>query len=52
MTPGIFQGYDQKFGVKVEIFLQKREVAILSPSKISENLNFFTKIQIFENFAG
>ena len=29
---------------KVEIFLEQREVAFLSPSKICENLNFSTKI--------
>ena len=38
--------------VKVEIFLEQREVAFLSPSKICENLNFSTEIQIFGNFAG
>ena len=37
--------------VKVEIFLEHREVAFLSPSKICKNLNFSTKIQIFANFA-
>ena len=37
---------------KVEIFLEQREVAFLSPSKIGENLNFSTEIQIFANFAG
>ena len=37
---------------KVELFLEKREVAFLSPSKICENLNFSTEIQIFANFAG
>ena len=37
---------------KVEIFLAPREVAFLSPSKIWENLNFSTEIQIFANFAG
>ena len=37
---------------KVKIFLEKRDVAFLSPSKICEILNFSTKIQIFENFAG
>ena len=37
---------------KVEIFLEQREVAFLSPSKIRENLNFSTEIQIFANFAG
>ena len=39
-------------GFKVEIFLEQREVAFLSPSKICENLNFSTEIQIFANFAG
>jgi hypothetical protein len=38
--------------VKVEIFLEQREVAFLSPSKICENLNFSTEIQIFANFSG
>ena len=38
--------------VKVEIFLEQREVAFLSPSKICENLNFSREIQIFSNFAG
>jgi hypothetical protein len=37
---------------KVEIFLEQREVAFLSPSKICEHLNFSTEIQIFANFAG
>ena len=37
---------------KVEIFLEQREVAFLSPSKICETLNFSTEIQIFSNFAG
>ena len=37
---------------KVEIFFGQREVAFLSPSKICENLNFSTEIQIFTNFAG
>ena len=41
---------------KVEIFLEQRKVAFLSPSKICENSNFFycapLKIQIFANFAG
>ena len=27
---------------KIEIFLEQREVAFLSPSKIDENLNFST----------
>ena len=38
--------------IKVEIFLEQREVAFLSPSKICENLNFSTEIQIFANFVG
>ena len=38
--------------IKVEIFLEQREVAFLSPSKICENLNFSTEIQIFAHFAG
>ena len=37
---------------KVEIILEQREVAFLSPNKLRENLNFSTEIQIFENFAG
>ena len=37
---------------KVEIFLEQREVAFLSPSKICKNLNFSIEIQIFANFAG
>ena len=37
---------------KVEIILEQREVAFLSPSKICENLNFSREIQIFEKFAG
>ena len=36
---------------KVEIFLEQREVAFLSPSKICENLNFSTEIQIFRKFC-
>jgi hypothetical protein len=32
--------------IKVEIFLEQREVAFLSPSKICENLNFSREIQI------
>ena len=40
------------FCCKVEIFLEQREVAFLSPSKICENLNFSREIQIFANFAG
>ena len=43
--PAVYEG-------KVEIFLEQREVAFLSPSKICENLNFSTEIQIFANFAG
>jgi hypothetical protein len=35
---------------KVEIFLEQREVAFLSPSKICENLNFSTEIQIFATY--
>ena len=37
---------------KVEIFLEQREVAFLSHSKICENLNFSNEIQNFANFAG
>ena len=36
----------------VEIFLEQREVAFLSPSKICKNVNFSTEIQIFANFVG
>ena len=36
-------------GAKVEIFLEQREVAFLSPSKIFANLNFSREIQIFAN---
>ena len=36
---------------KVEIFLEQREVALLSPSKICENLNFSTEIQISANYS-
>ena len=35
---------------KVEIVLEQRKVAFLSSSKICENLNFTTEIQIFANF--
>ena len=41
-----------EFFVKVEIFLEQREVVFLSPSIICENLNFSTAIQIFASFAG
>ena len=34
---------------KVEIFLEQREVAFLSTSKICGHLNFSTEIQIFAN---
>ena len=37
---------------KEKIFLEQREVAFVSPSKIYENLNFCTEIHIFANFAG
>ena len=37
---------------KVEIFLEQREVAFLSPDKICENFDFSTKIQIFAKFLG
>jgi hypothetical protein len=36
---------------KVEIFLEQREVAFFSASKICENLNFSTEIQILANFG-
>ena len=36
----------------VEIFLEQREVAFLSPRKICENLNFSREVQIFANSAG
>ena len=39
-------------GGKVEIFLEQREVALLSPSKICDNLNFSTEIQMFANLNG
>jgi hypothetical protein len=42
----IFHAFSQdnskKNVAKVEIFLEQREVAFLSPSKICENLNFST----------
>ena len=42
--------------VRVEIFLEQREVAFLSPRKILRKFEFFyfapLKIQIFANFAG
>ena len=37
---------------KVEIFLEQRQVAFLSPNKVCENFNFSREIQIFANFAG
>ena len=37
---------------KVEMFLEQKKVAFLSPSKICQNSNFSTEIQIFANFAG
>ena len=40
-----------KWIFKVEIFLEQREVVFLSPSKICENSNFSTEIQICENFC-
>ena len=54
LNQGIFHKscFALKVDVKVEIFLEQREVAFLSPSKICENLNFSTEIQIFANFAG
>ena len=36
----------EKFSIQAEIFLEQREGAFLSPSKIRENLNFSTEIQI------
>ena len=47
-----FECFKQVLILKVEIFLEQREVAFLSPSKICENLNFSREIQIFANFAG
>ena len=44
--------YSSCYHFKVEIFLEQRKVAFLSPRKIYENLNFSTEIQIFANFAG
>jgi hypothetical protein len=38
--------------VKVEIFLEEREVTFLSPNKICENLNFSTEIQISQILLG
>ena len=43
---------EKKYFVKVEIFLEQREVAFLSASKVCENLNFSTEIQLFTNLAG
>ena len=37
--------------IKVEIFLEQREVAFLSPSKICENLNFSTEILLGDKNA-
>ena len=37
---------------KVEMILEQREFAFLSPSNICENLNFSREIQNFANFAG
>ena len=37
---------------KVKIFLEHREVAYLSPSKICENLNFSTENQFSEILLG
>ena len=39
------------FYIKVEIFLEQREVVFFSPSKICENLNFSREIQIFAHFG-
>ena len=41
-----------KLKCKVEIFLEQREVAFLSPSKICENLNSSIEIRICENLDG
>ena len=38
--------------LKVEIFLEQREVAFLSPSKICENLNFSVEIQFLQILLG
>ena len=46
---GIFLEYFFFSGDKVEIILEQRQVGFLSPSKICENLNFPTEIQIFAN---
>ena len=43
--------FSKQASSKVEIFLDQREVAFLSPSKICKNLNFSRDIQIFVNFA-
>ena len=53
-TCGLITNYDNITSLpgKVVTFLEQREVANLSTSKICENLNFSTEIQIFANFAG
>ena len=45
-TKGIYVTRVTEFPVKVEIFLEQREVAFLSPSKICENLNFIREIYL------
>ena len=40
----VFPAQSVNICLKVEIFLEQREVAFLSPSKICENLNFSTEI--------
>ena len=45
------RGYEIVHAGQVEIFLEQREVAFLSTSKIWENLNFSTEIQILCKFC-
>ena len=52
LVPADFIGAIFTHGPKVEIFLEPREGAFLSPSKICENSNFSRETQIFTNFAG
>ena len=56
LLPGSGEQKNLKY-CKVEIFLEHREVALLSPRKICESLNFSTvhlylRIQIFANLLG
>ena len=52
LVPADFIGAIFTHGPKVEIFLEQREVAFLSPSKICENSNFSTEIKTFANLVG